>query len=218
MVERSPEKAGVGGSTPSLATMFSATYNPSKIQSCHTLSQKNFRLLGVCLQHTPTRVDKIRKRKPVRLTTSTTQRPASRLERWPSPFSSRDGTKTRETGHRPALLARDLRSDRPGAPRKNQKASSRAGSAGLRPCSHFVSASNIARELANSNGKWGLANGRKRQEHRRNEGQRAAAATAGDRQRSGNPRQERRSGGVGGKNQGTSRVGPTAAPVHAAAK
>ena len=26
MVERSPEKAGVGGSTPSLATTFSATY------------------------------------------------------------------------------------------------------------------------------------------------------------------------------------------------
>ena len=28
LVERSPEKAGVGGSTPSLATMFSITYKP----------------------------------------------------------------------------------------------------------------------------------------------------------------------------------------------
>jgi hypothetical protein len=29
-VERSPEKAGVGGSIPSLATMFSSTYKTSK--------------------------------------------------------------------------------------------------------------------------------------------------------------------------------------------
>jgi hypothetical protein len=29
VVERSPEKAGVGGSTPSLATIFSITYNES---------------------------------------------------------------------------------------------------------------------------------------------------------------------------------------------
>jgi len=31
-VERSPEKAGVGGSIPSLATMFSVIYGPSKTQ------------------------------------------------------------------------------------------------------------------------------------------------------------------------------------------
>ena len=30
MVERSPEKAGVGGSIPSLATMFSVTYKAQK--------------------------------------------------------------------------------------------------------------------------------------------------------------------------------------------
>jgi hypothetical protein len=36
----SPEKAGVGGSTPSLATIFSITYKRSKVQSCHTLSHK----------------------------------------------------------------------------------------------------------------------------------------------------------------------------------
>ena len=31
-VERSPEKAGVGGSIPSLATMFSITYKPPNLQ------------------------------------------------------------------------------------------------------------------------------------------------------------------------------------------
>jgi hypothetical protein len=35
--ERSPEKAGVGGSIPSLATMFSVTYRPSKNQ-VHSVS------------------------------------------------------------------------------------------------------------------------------------------------------------------------------------
>jgi hypothetical protein len=40
LVVRSPEKAGVGGSTPSLATIFSITYKRSKVQSCHTLSHK----------------------------------------------------------------------------------------------------------------------------------------------------------------------------------
>jgi len=48
-VERGPEKAGVGGSIPSLATMFSKTYRPSRaqvgsnwfqfqIQACQSLS------------------------------------------------------------------------------------------------------------------------------------------------------------------------------------
>ena len=46
MVAYSPEKAGVGGSTPSLATMFSITYKPSKSQTC----SKTFQLrVGVCL-------------------------------------------------------------------------------------------------------------------------------------------------------------------------
>src|SRR5437773_171761 len=40
VVERSPEKAGVGGSTPSLATIFSSTSRRSVVQSCHTLSPK----------------------------------------------------------------------------------------------------------------------------------------------------------------------------------
>ena len=39
MVERSPEKAGVGGSTPSRGTINSTTYNPLTTESCHTLSQ-----------------------------------------------------------------------------------------------------------------------------------------------------------------------------------
>jgi len=47
------KRLGVGGSTPSLATMFSSTYKRRKSQSCHTLSQKELRLLGVCLQHSP---------------------------------------------------------------------------------------------------------------------------------------------------------------------
>jgi hypothetical protein len=38
-VERSPEKAGVGGSIPSLATMFSSTYIPSKTRFCSILFQ-----------------------------------------------------------------------------------------------------------------------------------------------------------------------------------
>jgi hypothetical protein len=41
MVERSPEKAGVGGSIPSLATMFSLSYRPSKNQF-HSVSFQNF--------------------------------------------------------------------------------------------------------------------------------------------------------------------------------
>jgi hypothetical protein len=37
LVERSPEKAGVGGSIPSLATMFSITYKHSET-SFHSIS------------------------------------------------------------------------------------------------------------------------------------------------------------------------------------
>src|ERR1035441_10474608 len=40
-VDRSPEKAGVGGSIPSLATMFSATYRSSKTQG-HSIPFANF--------------------------------------------------------------------------------------------------------------------------------------------------------------------------------
>ena len=38
MVERSPEKAGVGGSTPSLATMIPITSKHRTFQFCPTLS------------------------------------------------------------------------------------------------------------------------------------------------------------------------------------
>jgi hypothetical protein len=40
LVVRSPEKAGVGGSTPSLATMFSITYFCSQPSFCSNLFQK----------------------------------------------------------------------------------------------------------------------------------------------------------------------------------
>ena len=40
VVERSPEKAGVGGSTPSLATMFSITSEHITPQFCPKLVQK----------------------------------------------------------------------------------------------------------------------------------------------------------------------------------
>jgi hypothetical protein len=39
VVERGPEKAGVGGSIPSLATIFSITYNPSRPEICSDLFQ-----------------------------------------------------------------------------------------------------------------------------------------------------------------------------------
>ena len=42
VVERSPEKAGVGGSTPSLATIKSITYVSRFVETCPNLSQ--FRL------------------------------------------------------------------------------------------------------------------------------------------------------------------------------
>jgi len=45
-IDGNPEKAGVGGSTPSLATIFSISSKPSKSQSC----SKMFQLAhGVCL-------------------------------------------------------------------------------------------------------------------------------------------------------------------------
>jgi hypothetical protein len=44
-VERSPEKAGVGGSIPSLATTFSITYKHAKAQF-HSVSFQNFWLGG----------------------------------------------------------------------------------------------------------------------------------------------------------------------------
>ena len=40
VVERSPEKAGVGGSTPSRGTINSTTYKPSKSKTCSNLFQK----------------------------------------------------------------------------------------------------------------------------------------------------------------------------------
>jgi hypothetical protein len=50
LVERSPEKAGVGGSIPSLATVLSITYNHSKPQLCSILFQKQNRLAELCLK------------------------------------------------------------------------------------------------------------------------------------------------------------------------
>ena len=40
MGERSPEKAGVGGSIPSLATTFSITYTHPKLKTCSILFHK----------------------------------------------------------------------------------------------------------------------------------------------------------------------------------
>src|SRR6516225_4566553 len=45
MIDCSPEKAGVGGSIPSLATMFSITYRPSPRQF-HSVSFQNFGLVA----------------------------------------------------------------------------------------------------------------------------------------------------------------------------
>jgi hypothetical protein len=42
LVERSPEKAGVGGSSPSLATMFSTTYKHLNGSGCPNVSQFRF--------------------------------------------------------------------------------------------------------------------------------------------------------------------------------
>jgi hypothetical protein len=49
----SPEKAGVGGSTPSLATIFSTTYKPSISQTCSILFQYLNGHAGVCLNSKP---------------------------------------------------------------------------------------------------------------------------------------------------------------------
>ena len=44
----SPEKAGVGGSIPSLATMFSITYKPFLSDLFHYCSKTQARLVGTC--------------------------------------------------------------------------------------------------------------------------------------------------------------------------
>jgi len=49
MEDYSPEKAGVGGLTPSLATIFSTTYKPSISQTCSILFQNLNGHAGVCL-------------------------------------------------------------------------------------------------------------------------------------------------------------------------
>jgi hypothetical protein len=50
-----PEKAGGGGSIPSLATTFSNTYSHPKPQLCSILFQKQNRLAEVCLKFWNTR-------------------------------------------------------------------------------------------------------------------------------------------------------------------
>ena len=53
MVERSPEKAGVGGSTPSRGTIKSTTYKPANPKTCSNLFQNsNPGPARVCLSHT----------------------------------------------------------------------------------------------------------------------------------------------------------------------
>ena len=53
MVERSPEKAGVGGSTPSRGTIESTIYKPSKAKTCSNLFQNsNPGPAQVCLSST----------------------------------------------------------------------------------------------------------------------------------------------------------------------
>ena len=47
--DMSPEKAGVGGSIPSLATMFSVVYRPSKTQF-HSTSFQNSWPVEICLR------------------------------------------------------------------------------------------------------------------------------------------------------------------------
>ena len=49
MVEYSPEKAGVGGSTPSRGTLFSTTYTCLKSNSVPFCSKTNQKLAEVCL-------------------------------------------------------------------------------------------------------------------------------------------------------------------------
>ena len=51
----SPEKAGVGGSSPSLATTFSIAYNYSLPSFCSILFQFQIRLAGICLNSEWTR-------------------------------------------------------------------------------------------------------------------------------------------------------------------
>ena len=48
MGESGPEKAGVGGSIPSLATMFSMTYSHPLLRLVHWVPITNSGLIGVC--------------------------------------------------------------------------------------------------------------------------------------------------------------------------
>ncbi len=48
LVERGPEKAGVGGSSPSLATIFSVRYDPAFGLPVHCFHPKNPVRLAVC--------------------------------------------------------------------------------------------------------------------------------------------------------------------------
>jgi hypothetical protein len=53
VVERSPEKAGVGGSTPSRGTILSTTYKPQNPETCSNLFQNsNSGPVEVCLSNT----------------------------------------------------------------------------------------------------------------------------------------------------------------------
>ena len=55
-MDSSPEKAGVGGSIPSLVTTFSKTYRPSKPQF-HSISFQNFWPLEICLRRNEARLE-----------------------------------------------------------------------------------------------------------------------------------------------------------------
>src|ERR1019366_9009220 len=55
IVDSSPEKAGGGGSSPSLATMFSVVYRPSKTQF-HSTSFQNSWPVEICLRRNEARL------------------------------------------------------------------------------------------------------------------------------------------------------------------
>jgi hypothetical protein len=79
LVERSPEKAGVGGSIPSLATSFSITYRPSKRQF-HSNSFQLNGAEGFVSSEMPTRIaGGWLSISPVSLTTQITP---GRLSKW----------------------------------------------------------------------------------------------------------------------------------------
>ncbi len=58
VVDSSPEKAGVGGSISSLATIFSTTYKPSKTQF-HSSSFQNFWPVEICLRRNEARSESV---------------------------------------------------------------------------------------------------------------------------------------------------------------